>query len=69
MKIGDTVHHGDACVTQMSLMTSESGALNRFSAWVFRDAKRTKFLYPFMRAGRNATLWIRGKDKIHQAEA
>ena len=64
LKIGDAVYHGDACVTRLAMMSGSSGFFNRLHFWVFSDAKRTKFLYPFLRTGRNFALRLLGREKI-----
>ena len=68
LKIGDAIYHGDECVHQLAMMSGSSGALNRLHFWIFKDPKRAKLLYPYLRAGRNAALRLLGKRKIADAE-
>ena len=67
LKIGDAVYHGDDCVHQLAMMSGASGVFNRFHFWVFKDERRAKFLYPYLRAGRNLALRLLGKRKIGDA--
>ena len=69
LKVGDAVYHGDACVHQLAMMTGSSGLLNKLHFWVFKNEKRTKALYPAMRAGRNLALRLLGKKKIAEQDA
>ena len=64
LKIGDAVYHGDECIHQLAMMSGPSGVMNRLHFWVFKDANRARFLYPFLRAGRNLALRLLGKRKI-----
>ena len=64
LKIGDAIYHGDECIHQLAMMSGASGVFNRFHFWVFKDERRAKFLYPYLRAGRNLALRLLGKRKI-----
>ncbi|MEM8770331.1 MAG: DCC1-like thiol-disulfide oxidoreductase family protein [Pseudomonadota bacterium] len=68
LKIGDAVYHGDECVHQLAMMSGPSNTLNALHFWVFKNPARSKFLYPFLRAGRNVALRLLGKRKIADAE-
>ena len=46
--------------TAMALMTTPAGVFNRVNALIFRSPTLTRFLYPILRFGRNATLKIDG---------
>ncbi|MEL7485968.1 MAG: DCC1-like thiol-disulfide oxidoreductase family protein [Pseudomonadota bacterium] len=69
LKIGDAVYHGDECVRQLAMMSGPSSVVNRLHYWVFRNEKRAKFLYPYLRAGRNFALRLLGKRKINEHPA
>nr|MCH9671074.1 DUF393 domain-containing protein [Gammaproteobacteria bacterium] len=62
--VGGQYYHGAECVHILSLLTTPSGPFNRLNSWVFRSAWRSRFLYPFMRAVRNLTLRVLGRDKL-----
>lgn len=64
LKVGDQIYHGADCIHALSLMSSESGLFNKLNAWVFRSPGRARFLYPILRAGRNAALRLLGRNKI-----
>jgi predicted DCC family thiol-disulfide oxidoreductase YuxK len=61
---GDRIAHGEDCVHQLALMSTTSGAFNRFNGWVFRSSTRARVLYPILRAGRNAMLRMLGIAKM-----
>lgn len=58
------VLHGAEAMTAISLMSSQSGLLNRLFASIFRSRAITKTLYPVLRAGRNATLFFMGRCRM-----
>ena len=64
MKIGGEYHFGDDVVHRLALMSGSSGLLRRFNFWIFSDAKRSRLIYPYLRAGRNLTLKLLGRKKI-----
>ena len=69
LKIGDAIYHGPNVMNRLALMSGESGVLNRLHLWIFSNPSRAKFLYPFLRAGRNATLRVLGRSKIADEDA
>jgi len=56
--------HGDAVMTRLAMLSSRSNLLNRLHAWVFQSPARSRLLYPWLRAGRNAVLRLLGRRKI-----
>ncbi len=56
--------HGDECIQVLALLSEPRGLLRRSMSWVFRSPRRAKWLYPWLRAGRNVTLRLLGKKKI-----
>ncbi len=64
MRIGDAWLHGGAVMHRLALMSGPSGTLNRLHAWIFRDARRARLLYPPLRAMRNLTLRLLGRRRI-----
>ncbi|HEY7976546.1 MAG TPA: DCC1-like thiol-disulfide oxidoreductase family protein [Rhizomicrobium sp.] len=62
--IDGRLYHGPDAMSAMAAMSSESGLFNRINATVFRHPRLTRFLYPILRAGRNATLRILGRAKL-----
>lgn len=57
-------YHGDDVVHRLALMTTGSGPFNAAMAAIFRSPTRSRALYPFLRAGRNAALALLGRGKI-----
>lgn len=57
-------HFGADCLNMLALMSTRSGAFNRFTALLFRNKPVARFSYPILRNGRNATLWMLGRAKI-----
>jgi len=60
----EEVFHGDAAVQRLALLSSPVGPFNRLNRWIFSDAARTRALYPWLRAGRNAALALLGRRRI-----
>ena len=60
------VYAGADCVNRLSLMSTGSGLFNGLVSKVFASPRLTRILYPFMRAGRNATLALMGRRAIAQ---
>ena len=67
MKIGGEYYFGDDVVHRLALMSGSSGLLRRFNYWIFSDAKRSRLIYPYLRAGRNLTLKLLGRKKIGES--
>jgi predicted DCC family thiol-disulfide oxidoreductase YuxK len=60
--------HGADCVHLVAGLTSDSGLFNRVNSLVFRSKSVSRFLYPFMRAGRNFTLTLLGREKLSETD-
>lgn len=58
------LYHGDQAVQILSQLSSGVGFLNNFTSMVLKSPTRAKFLYSFLRAGRNFVLRFLGKKKI-----
>jgi predicted DCC family thiol-disulfide oxidoreductase YuxK len=56
--------HGDEAIHALALLTTESGAFNRLSRWIFRSEGRSRALYPALRMGRNIALRLLGREKL-----
>lgn len=65
LKMDGRLFHGDDCLNRIALLTTPSGAFNRLNAWVFRSGRRSRALYPVLRAGRNAALRLLGRRGIN----
>lgn len=57
-------HHGHDAVHALATLSAPSGPISWFNKRLFRSANRSRILYPFMRAGRNATLRLLGRSKL-----
>jgi predicted DCC family thiol-disulfide oxidoreductase YuxK len=66
LKIGDRLYHGHDCIHMLALLTTPSGAFNRINGAIFSSRKASRLLYPFLRAGRNATLRLLGRTKMNR---
>lgn len=62
--LGERLHHGDAALTALALLTTPVGLFNRITAWTFRSPLRARVLYPAMVTGRNLVLRLLGRRKI-----
>ena len=59
-------YHGDDAMHIISTLTEDQGLKNRFTKWVFSSPSRAKFIYPLLRSGRNAALFVLRRKKIHE---
>ena len=64
VEINGQFFHGDEAMTRMALMTTKSGILRRLTKWTFTSERRSRYLYPILRGGRNMTLKLLGHKKI-----
>ena len=62
--IDGRVYAGADCLHSLALMSTGSGAFNALVARVFASPGISRRLYPILRSGRNATLWILGRKPI-----
>lgn len=62
--VGGRNYYGADAVNVLALMSSRVGLMNRLAAWAFRTPFRARWLYPVVRAGRNATLRLLGREKL-----
>lgn len=63
---GDNVYHGDSAVHALALMSGRVGWFNRLNYFIFRSERLSRLIYPILRAGRNATLRLLQRQKIHR---
>lgn len=61
---GDDVIAGPDVIHRLALLSTGSGFFNGLMSKMFASKGLTKFMYPFMRTGRNATLLLMGRKKI-----
>lgn len=64
VKLDGQLHHGDAAMTALALMTTPSGGFNRMMRTLFRRPGLARVVYPPMVAGRNLTLRLLGRRPI-----
>lgn len=58
------VFHGAEAVQVLAGLTSPVGLFNRLNRFALSDARAARLLYPLLKAGRRATLLLRGKGRI-----
>lgn len=58
------VFHGAEAMHVISAMSSGVGILNRAAAAIFGNKVLSSVLYPFLRAGRNSTLFLLGRNSL-----
>jgi predicted DCC family thiol-disulfide oxidoreductase YuxK len=64
LKMDGRLHHGDACLNRLALMSTGSGAFNRINRAIFSSPRAARWLYPALVAGRNAALRLMGRGSI-----
>jgi predicted DCC family thiol-disulfide oxidoreductase YuxK len=63
----DRIYHGSDAVHAIALLGSSSSAFNRLNAMLFSRPTIARLSYPWLKAGRRATLWLRGRKLIRQS--
>jgi predicted DCC family thiol-disulfide oxidoreductase YuxK len=61
---GGASYVGPRAIEMLSLLSSDSGLVNRMMARLLRNGRRADFFYPILRFGRNSALRLLGKGKI-----
>jgi len=64
LKSGSDFYHGADCIHVLALMSSRSGLFNKVNALIFASPTLARILYPILRAGRNLTLRLLGRERI-----
>ena len=62
--VDGAIHHGAEGAHALALLTEPSGIGFRLFQSLARDERRSRVLYPFLRAGRNLLLRIMGIPRI-----
>lgn len=65
VQYGGQTYAGSEAIQILSLLSSGTGLMNRMTAVILRDRRRAGALYPVLRAGRNMTLRLLGRSKLH----
>ncbi|MFP4539257.1 MAG: thiol-disulfide oxidoreductase DCC family protein [Dichotomicrobium sp.] len=64
VRYGGRTYVGAEAMEVLSLLSSDSGRANRLFARIFRDGRRARRLYPWLRSGRNLALRLLGRKKL-----
>ena len=65
---GGVTYAGPRAIEMISMLSSDSGFMNRLMARMLRNKRRADFFYPVLRFGRNSALRLLGKSKIRLAD-
>ena len=65
LKFGGELHYGADCIHRIALMSTSSGLFNQITKTIFASPRLTRWIYPFLAAIRNATLFCLGRRKIN----
>lgn len=65
----ERIYHGSDAVHALALLASPSSLFNRMNALLFSRPAIARLSYPWLKAGRRATLWLRGRKLIAQSGA
>ena len=60
-------YHGADCLHRLALLTTPSGLFNRLTATIFRSPRLSRALYPVLRCGRSAALFLLGRPRLGAA--
>lgn len=61
---GDNFHHGKTALRFMAQYGERRGLFNHLNRLLFQSHRGSALIYPWLRAGRNLLLRVRGKRKI-----
>jgi predicted DCC family thiol-disulfide oxidoreductase YuxK len=64
LRLGGSTYFGSDVLHTIALLTGPTGFANRLVARLFANRTVARVLYPALRAGRNATLKVMGRDKM-----
>ena len=61
---GDELYFAEDCMHRLALMSTPSNLFNYINKMIFKNKTLSKILYPWLKMGRNFTLFILRKTKI-----
>lgn len=64
LRLAGVTYFGGDVVHMIALMTGPTGSLNKVMARIFANRTVALMLYPLLRAGRDATLRLLGRQKL-----
>lgn len=62
--IDEQYYHGQEALNVLAVLSSKSGLFNRLNYHLFKSERCAKVAYPFLRAGRNMILKVKGVSLI-----
>lgn len=60
-----TRYHGAAAMHVLASLTTPVGIWNRMNAWLFGSTRRALIVYPWLRRGRGAVLWLLRRPRLN----
>lgn len=69
VEIDGQAHAGAEAVHRLALLSTPSDRFNRLNRWVLGHHGASAWVYPWLRAGRNATLFLLGREALAMREA
>ena len=64
VQVGERTYFGDEAMHVLSLLSTRAGLFNKLMAFLFRSPRRSRAIYPILRAGRSLTLLLLGRKAI-----
>lgn len=58
-------YHGAAAMHVLASLTTPVGVWNRMNAWLFGSTRRAHIVYPWLRHGRGAVLWLLRRPRLN----
>ena len=65
LRIGGATYFGGDVMHVLTLMSGQNSRFNRLFGWMFAKRWTARAIYPALRAGRNATLAVMGRSRVH----
>ena len=58
-------YHGAEAMHVLASLTTPVGICNRMNAWLFGSTRRARIIYPWLRRGRGAVLWLLRRPRLN----
>ena len=65
VELAGRLYHGADAMHLLAMLAGSNDNFNRLHHWLFRSKTRARLLYPWLRAGRNLLLRLRGSQPIN----
>jgi predicted DCC family thiol-disulfide oxidoreductase YuxK len=68
LKMDGRLYGGAECIHRLALLSTRSDRFNRLTAAILSSPGAARLLYPLLRGGRNAALFLLGRSPLEQLD-